>query len=349
MRRPKLSMLSVILLFPACLFGQLVKVTPVGLKTGEFCFVDRAMILEDPTGIRILYDPGFTVAGSTDPRLGPIHVTLLSHVHLDHIGDARMTQDPNSPTAVCDRSFPRVPAVPNSNLAEITAAKAAAFIGTPPVVSFMAVKIGNVLGTSVGICGGDQGSTAPILVPQAAPCVSPLNFGGRRTVQHAGSSAGVQISVVTAKHDNLLPTDLLSGSAAAEFASQGLSLALGDPVGYIITFSNGLTAYLSGDTGQTSDMSAIVRDQYRADLAVINIGDVFTTGPEQAAFAMNKLVHPKAVIPSHANEVATTRGQVIPGTKTATFLRLLEMPGYAPLSGRTMQFDGNGRCILGCN
>lgn len=62
--------------------AQLVQITPLGLKTGELCFADRAMILEDPTGLRILYDPGVVVAGSADSRLGAIHVTLLSHVHL---------------------------------------------------------------------------------------------------------------------------------------------------------------------------------------------------------------------------------------------------------------------------
>src|SRR6266571_5582124 len=113
MRRPNFSVLPLLLIFSPCLFGQHVKVTPLGLKTGEFCFVDRAMVFEDPTGIRILYDPGFTVAGSTDPRLGSIHVTLLSHVHLDHIGDARLNQDPNALTAVCDRSFARITAATN--------------------------------------------------------------------------------------------------------------------------------------------------------------------------------------------------------------------------------------------
>jgi len=74
----------------------------------------------------------------------------------------------------------------------------------------------------------------------------------------------------------------------------------------------------------------------RAQLAVINIGDAFTTGPEEAAFAMNELVRPNSVIPSHANEVATSGGKVIPGTRTANFLDLLKMPGYVPLSGRAM-------------
>src|ERR1700760_514953 len=178
--------LFVLVLLPACLAAQLVRITPLGLKTGELCFSDRAMILEDPTGLRILYDPGVVVAGSSDPRLGTIHVTLLSHVHQDHIGIARSTQDPNDPAAACDRSFTRVPTIPNSNLAEITVRKNAAFIATGPVADFVGVRMGNILGTPVGVCGGDQASTAPITVPVPAPCISPLNFGGNRTVQLAG-------------------------------------------------------------------------------------------------------------------------------------------------------------------
>jgi L-ascorbate metabolism protein UlaG (beta-lactamase superfamily) len=336
-------------LLPGCLGAQLVQITPLGLKTGELCFADRAMILEDPTGLRILYDPGVVVAGSTDPRLGTIHVTLLSHVHQDHIGIARLNQDPNDPAAACDRSFVRIPTMPNSNLAEITARKSAAFVSTPPVTSFVGVRMGNILGAAVGVCGGDQASTAPITVPVPAPCVSPLNFGGKRTVRLAGATGEVQISVVTAKHDNTQETQLVFDPLGSELASQGLYLSSGDPAGYVITFSNGLKVYLSGDTGPTSDMSTIVRDHYRADLAIVNIGDVFTSGPEEAAFEVNSLVHPKAVIPSHVNEIATDGGKVIRSTKTARFLSLIEMAGFVPLSGRTMGFDQQAHCVVGCN
>lgn len=40
-----------------------VKITPLGSHDGEFCGRDRALILEDPDGTRILYDAGQTVAG----------------------------------------------------------------------------------------------------------------------------------------------------------------------------------------------------------------------------------------------------------------------------------------------
>lgn len=68
----------------------IVKVTPLGTHTGEFCRDDRALVFEDPTGVRILYDPGRTV-DETDPRLGDVHVMLLSHAHTDHIGNTRPT------------------------------------------------------------------------------------------------------------------------------------------------------------------------------------------------------------------------------------------------------------------
>jgi len=53
----------------------LVKVTPLGSHTGELCRNDRALLFEDPTGVRILYDPGRTV-DETDGRLGDVHVML---------------------------------------------------------------------------------------------------------------------------------------------------------------------------------------------------------------------------------------------------------------------------------
>jgi len=36
-----------------------VKITPLGMRTGEFCAPDRAFLFEDPTGVRILGGPDF--------------------------------------------------------------------------------------------------------------------------------------------------------------------------------------------------------------------------------------------------------------------------------------------------
>ncbi len=40
--------------FPA--LAQNVKITPIGSHPGELCANDRAIIFEDPTGVRFLYD-----------------------------------------------------------------------------------------------------------------------------------------------------------------------------------------------------------------------------------------------------------------------------------------------------
>jgi L-ascorbate metabolism protein UlaG (beta-lactamase superfamily) len=59
----------------------------------------------------------------------------------------------------------------------------------------------------------------------------------------------------------------------------GIAGDVGLATGYVLTFSNGLVAYLSGDTGITAEQELVVRGYYKAKLAVMNIGDGFTTGP----------------------------------------------------------------------
>ena len=63
---------------------------------------------------------------------------------------------------------------------------------------------------------------------------------------------------------------------------------------------------------------------------------------------INDLVQPAAVIASHANEVATKGGKVLPGTRTEAFIKAVKVPVHIPLSGRTMEFDGDGKCVAGC-
>ena len=93
-----------------------------------------------------------------------------------------------------------------------------------------------------------------------------------------------------------------------------------------------------------SEMNTIIRSFYKTKLSVINVSSV-----EKAAFAVNELLQPNAVILSHANEAATTGGKVNPGTRTLQFIDLVKgRPVHLPLSGKTMQFDGNAKCTAGC-
>src|SRR4051794_33626067 len=105
--------------------AQSVKITPIGSHPGELCANDRAMIFEDPTGVRFLYEAAQNVTGGDDPRLGAIHLVLLSHMHGDHVGDLKL-RAPGEGT--CANSA-RVPA-PNSTTAEVVAAKNAVLVTT---------------------------------------------------------------------------------------------------------------------------------------------------------------------------------------------------------------------------
>src|SRR5689334_20064747 len=106
--------------------AQNVKITPIGSHPGELCANDRATLFEDPSGVRILYDVGQTVTGADDPRLGSVHLVLLSHMHGDHIGDQKLKA---VGAGSCANSG-RVPAGPNSMTAEVAAAKNAAIVMT---------------------------------------------------------------------------------------------------------------------------------------------------------------------------------------------------------------------------
>jgi L-ascorbate metabolism protein UlaG (beta-lactamase superfamily) len=299
--------------------AAVVKVTPLGGQDGEFCRLDRALIFEDPNGTRILYDAGRTVAGATDPRLGKIDIVLVSHMHGDHAGD-RHTKAPNAGS--CAMPDFSVASTPNSNSVNIAVSKNAKIVTGSEMASFFANKM--------EAAGGDPKDS--LLV----------RFGAKRTI------GGVSITTVPATHSNGIPPAFIGGPLGEQMKQAGLTAYAGPPTGYVLTFTNGLVVYLSGDTGITAEQDAVVRGHYGAKLVVMNIGDTFTTGPREAAYVINSLVKPNAVIASHANEEATKAGKVIEGTRTDLFIKTANVPVHVPLSGKTMTFDGDAKCVEGC-
>jgi len=310
--------------FIAALIGQSafaanVKVTPLGGIDGEFCPQDRALIFEDPNGTRILYDPGRTVAGANDPRLGKIDIILVSHMHGDHVGNAH-NKEPNSGS--CDKPDTSVSSVPNSLAVEIALAKKSKIVTGSEMPPFFASKL-----------KANGGNPADSILAR---------FGGSVT------QGGVKIATVPALHSNGLDPDYIGGDLGKNMKEAGIAGYVGEATGYVLVFSNGLVTYLSGDTGIIASQKETVRGYYKAKLAVMNMGDGFSTGPNEAAYVINDLVQPAEVIASHANEVATKGGKVIPGTKTDTFMKAVKVPVHVPLSGKTMEFDNTGKCVAGC-
>jgi L-ascorbate metabolism protein UlaG (beta-lactamase superfamily) len=299
--------------------AQTVKVTPLGGVDGEFCPQDRALVFEDPNGTRVLYDPGRTVAGAADPRLGKIDIILVSHMHGDHVGNAH-AKAPNSGS--CEQPDMSVSAMPNSSAVNIAVAKKAKIVTGSEMPPFFAAKL-----------RANGGNPADSVLAR---------FGGSVTI------GGVRIATVTALHSNGVDPEYFGGELGRAMKEAGLAGDVGLATGYVLRFSNGLVAYLSGDTGITADQETAVRGHYNARLAVMNIGDGFTTGPVEAAYVINDLVKPASVIASHANEVGTVGGKVRPGSKTEAFIKATKSPVHVPLSGRTMEFDGHGKCVAGC-
>lgn len=321
--------------------AQTVKITPVGSHPGELCANDRATIFEDPTGVRILYDAGHTVTGADDARLGDIHVVLLSHAHGDHIGDQKLKAVGAGECANSER----VPAGPNSTTAEIAAAKNAAIVMTNDMGTFIGRKIQNIRGKPVGVCPQTAGVTS---VPVAASCRSNTHLGGAFIAKAPNATQGVEITIVYASHANNVPLSLLSEAQRANLGPDNTSIVLGPPTGYVVKFTNGLNAYLSGDTGIHTEMKTVLNEYHKANLAVLNLGPTAAT-VMSGAYAMNELVRPGSVILTASHDEAVTEGgKLRPASRTAVLIKQLKPTSHLAISGRTMEFDGKGKCVAGC-
>jgi L-ascorbate metabolism protein UlaG (beta-lactamase superfamily) len=71
----------------------------------------------------------------------------------------------------------------------------------------------------------------------------------------------------------------------------------GDPAGFVVKLPGGFSVYHAGDTCVFGDMK-LIGELYKPDLAMLPIGDHYTMGPREAAYAI-RLLGVKHVIPMH--------------------------------------------------
>jgi L-ascorbate metabolism protein UlaG (beta-lactamase superfamily) len=106
----------------------------------------------------------------------------------------------------------------------------------------------------------------------------PMGKGGSQKI------GDFEITMTHAFHSNSIDDD-------------GLRLYGGEPAGYVIRMPGGLTVYHAGDTALFADMR-LIGELYKPDLAMLPIGDRFTMGPREAAYAI-RLLGVKHVVPMH--------------------------------------------------
>ena len=100
----------------------------------------------------------------------------------------------------------------------------------------------------------------------------------------------------------------------------------GEACGYVIEFSSGLKIYHAGDTNVFGDMR-IISELYAPDIALIPIGDHYTMGPREAAYACN-LLKAKTVIPMHFGTFPALTGRPSALQKLVPNMEVVELkPG----------------------
>jgi hypothetical protein len=128
---------------------------------------------------------------------------------------------------------------------------------TSELNTFMGLKIQAVRGTATPACvtGGLENETT---VPMSSPCTAAFGVGASRTVRRGGASASVRITGVRAIHPNSIPAALIDPPGLPP----GMTGYGGVAIGFVVQFTNGLTAYLTGDTGMFGDMGQVVSRFY---------------------------------------------------------------------------------------
>jgi L-ascorbate metabolism protein UlaG (beta-lactamase superfamily) len=102
----------------------------------------------------------------------------------------------------------------------------------------------------------------------------------------------------------------------------------GEPAGYIIRMPGGFTTYHAGDTALFGDMK-LIGELYKPDLAMLPIGDRFTMGPREAAYAI-RLLDVKHVVPMHYATFPFLTGTVEGLRKEARDIPGLEIHALKP-------------------
>jgi L-ascorbate metabolism protein UlaG (beta-lactamase superfamily) len=108
--------------------------------------------------------------------------------------------------------------------------------------------------------------------------ILPMSKGGTQQVGDFG------VTMTHAMHSNSIEEN-------------GKRIYAGEPAGLVVRMPGGATIYHAGDTALFGDMK-LIAELYQPQIAMLPIGDLFTMGPREAAYAIRYL-NVKYVIPMH--------------------------------------------------
>jgi len=129
----------------------------------------------------------------------------------------------------------------------------------------------------------------PVIVAIFETClwIESKGFQKETAPMGKGGSLGVgdfEVTMTHAFHSNAID-------------DRGQRIYGGEPAGLVIRMPGGFTVYHAGDTAVFGDMK-LIGELYRPDVALLPIGDRFTMGPREAAYAIG-LLGVRHVIPMH--------------------------------------------------
>ncbi len=119
---------------------------------------------------------------------------------------------------------------------------------------------------------------------------------------------------------------------SSSYAEDGKFIPLGEACSLILTLPGGKVIYFAGDTDVFGDMR-LIADLYHPEIAILPIGDLYTMGPKQAAYACRLLRAPK-VIPMHYGTFPALTGT--PEALAALIADLKDVTVLAPEPGKAI-------------
>ena len=140
--------------------------------------------------------------------------------------------------------------------------------------------------------GDHAGDVAAIAKQHSAPVATLVELGGWIEAQGApeviGFNKGGSIDVAGL---HVTMTNAVHSSSAPD------GTPLGDPAGFVIEGPDMPTVYMTGDTAVHADMG-LIGEIYEPVIAILSIGDHYTMGPRQAAYAA-RLIGAPEIVPGH--------------------------------------------------